>query len=96
VPNINYREGAHSCQVKPRRCGALFPDSWDDSHWIFRSHSVLLVGWEHCPAGLLACLKGSRECKLRRNSVDAVNAVDVLDQSDLVAGRRALTGGDGG
>lgn len=57
---------------------------------------VLLVGWEHCPAGLLTCLKGSRECKLRRNSVDAVNAVNVLDQSDLVAGRRTLTGGDGG
>lgn len=49
------------------------------SHWMFRSHSVLLFGWENCPAGLLTCLKGSRERKLRRNSVDVANAVDVLD-----------------
>lgn len=90
------REFIHVKSSQGGRCGALFPDSWGDSHWIFRCHSVLLVGWEDSPTGLLTCLKGSRECKLRRNSVDAVNAVEVLDQSDLVAGRRALTGGDGG
>lgn len=47
-------------------------------------------------ARLPAGLEGTGEAVLRGNPVDAVRRVQVLDNNHLVAGGRALAGGDDG
>lgn len=44
----------------------------------------------------LASSEGARKTELRRDSLDTMSRVNVLDQGDLVAGGGALTGDDGG
>lgn len=43
----------------------------------------------------LGCCQGSCQAKLIRNPFYPVRGIDVLDQGDLVASRRALAGDDG-
>jgi hypothetical protein len=60
-------------------------------------HSIrLLVLGESRPAGLFAGLESARQRVLRGDAVDAVNAVEVLDQGDLVTRGRALARGNCG
>jgi hypothetical protein len=44
----------------------------------------------------LAGSKGARETELSWDPLDAVSRIDVLDESNLVAGGRTLTGDDSG
>ena len=44
----------------------------------------------------LASSEGARKTELRRNSLNTMSRVDVLDKGDLVAGGGALTGDDCG
>lgn len=67
------------------------------------SHSIgVLLLVRHVGAGQIAVtdrvdglLTRAVEAELRRNALDTVGRVDVLDQRDLEAGGTALTGGDG-
>lgn len=59
-----------------------------------RAHLVLGTG-EQSLSGGLCSLQSARETVCARDTLDTVHRVDVLDQSDLVAGGGALAGDDG-
>lgn len=48
------------------------------------------------PATGLACLQGTSEAELRRDAVDTVGGVEVLDDNNLEAGGGALARGNSG
>ena len=59
-------------------------------------HCLLRALWESSLASGFAGIESSSESELGGNAFDAVSRVDVLDQCDLVASCRTLTGDDSG
>ena len=60
-----------------------------------RALPLILRLRKHVLRSLDTGLKRAAQTPLRRDALDAVRRVDILDERDLVAGGAALAGGDG-